>query len=1151
MVLKPNPAASASQPPPAPPVLRVAGPTAPPPSPQPDTGRPPPSQAVQARFPVAVLSFFDGIATALHALKTLQVRPVLSWAWELDPEAIKVASSQHPEVVHHGDVFGRSPKDVLAAVSASVPKDTVLLLFAAPPCHDFSRIRSNPPGSSGKEGAKFDQFAVWLSEFRQASPFRVVFLVENVVMPLSMQQQFDDKLQCRSFACDASSWGTVSRPRIWWSNMINPPAENAREPPTIMSGQVRWRRLNRMWELIPNSSLFPKQVATTCPFAVFSNEVSSGRVRFPCLTTPAENPQGREPPAKKRRAESPDTLTRWKEANRAYPPWQFRKHALVKVAGKEGLPDPPTREWLQMLPSGYTAAVSPHSRARLLGNAWHAGVARLLVFVLLCQAGVTDANTVSNEQWYPPVPDPVFQVRWHPDGDRPLQRVASWWLRSGLSWDPTEPAQSELNSPGRGPLQHFAWTQQFTFATVFPATPNPCLEWTFQVQQVLGPRVTQVRQCVVQDLQLLVEELSKEQEETLQALPSHVATVYRQGTPHLRFQLLPLAWLLDLCSFPGRSSLLSELFWGFKLLGPLTPGSGWPNRDDARYCRPLPKTDFLSANAALARQFAEPTPPGEHTQTMLAELYKEKNIGRVHGPLPLELISTEGESPQLQVAKGFPVVQGDKVRRADDWLRSHHNSTVSASDAPPYMGAPTVVSGAIACSNMFESPPVLAAVDHEGAYRGMPVRSPTECGLVLPGSPPTLWSHFALPFGSVGSVWGYLRVADVVSFLSIVLLITFAAHYVDDFFMIEQSATANAAFAIFQAFHRLLGFRMKEEKSKPPQPRHTLLGIEWSFEGQTLFASPGQARVAKLIETIRGYLVQDCMSAAECSALTGKLSFTCTWVFNNVGRSFLQPLYFRQHHGNPGSSRLTPRVRQALFQLSQLLPELKPRRFSLSQHERERPVTHLYADAFITIHGVRRSARRWLEELPPLQELQTATNGFGAIVTVPGRAPVGFRGEVPTTVLADLASSRAYIFWLEALAQIVSVAVASSVCSEHVACWIDNTAAEHALNKGYSKDLRLSAIIGAFWIWAASTSFSVSFHRVASSENISDGISRGDTSDLFALDGELREISFDAVWPILQKFQADCEDYGHEFAQLVAHLSPQLRGRAESGFEAR
>ena len=61
-------------------------------------------------------------------------------------------------------------------------------------------------------------------------------------------------------------------------------------------------------------------------------------------------------------------------------------------------------------------------------------------------------------------------------------------------------------------------------------------------------------------------------------------------------------------------------------------------------------------------------------------------------------------------------------------------------------------------------------------------------------------------------------------------------------------------------------------------------------------------------------------------------------------------------------------------------------------------------------------------------------------------------------------------------------------------CWVDNTSAEHALNKGYSKDLRLSALIGAFWVWAASM-LSVSFHRVPSSENISLGISRGDLSE--------------------------------------------------------
>ena len=151
---------------------------------------------------------------------------------------------------------------------------------------------------------------------------------------------------------------------------------------------------------------------------------------------PVFDDAGRAPSSKKRRTESPATVERWCAASRRYPPWQYRSTALVKVAERWDVPDAPTREWLQLLPSGYTAAASAHNRCKLLGNAWHAGVARMLVFVLLCQTQVMDAHEAVTAPWYPPVPDPVFQVRWRPDGDRPLQRVASWWLRSGLSWDP-------------------------------------------------------------------------------------------------------------------------------------------------------------------------------------------------------------------------------------------------------------------------------------------------------------------------------------------------------------------------------------------------------------------------------------------------------------------------------------------------------------------------------------------------------------------------------------------------------------------------------------------------------------------------------------------------------------------------------------------
>ena len=319
------------------------------------------------------------------------------------------------------------------------------------------------------------------------------------------------------------------------------------------------------------------------------------------------------------------------------------------------------------------------------------------------------------------------------------------------------------------------------------------------------------------------------------------------------------------------------------------------------------------------------------------------------------------------------------------------------------MGGPIVVGGALKCAQVFQEQVLLSAVDHEGAYRSLPVREPSECGLVMPGDPPTLWSHFALPFGSVGSVWGYLRVADVVAFLTITLLLMFAAHYVDDFFSLERSSTAAISFAMFQTFHRTLGFRMKEEKSKKPMVAQTLLGIEWVITHEEILALPGSRRVTRLLEVIDGYLESGRMSSSECSQLTGKLCLPC-------GRAMLQPLCYRQHNGPPGSSPLTPRLRQALCQLCALLLRLQPRRFAIGREERSKPVVHLYADAFVTFHGVRRTANRWLPDLPPLQELSQATNGFGSLVAIPGRQPLGFRGEFPSEVLADLATSRAYIF---------------------------------------------------------------------------------------------------------------------------------------------
>ena len=60
--------------------------------------------------------------------------------------------------------------------------------------------------------------------------------------------------------------------------------------------------------------------------------------------------------------------------------------------------------------------------------------------------------------------------------------------------------------------------------------------------------------------------------------------------------------------------------------------------------------------------------------------------------------------------------------------------------------------------------------------------------------------------------------------------------------------------------------------------------------------------------------------------------------------------------------------------------------------------------------------------------------------------------------------------------------------------FIDNTAAQHALTKGSSRDPPVNALVGAFWAWTARRGAVPHFERVPSGSNWSDGVSRNDFS---------------------------------------------------------
>ena len=171
---------------------------------------------------------------------------------------------------------------------------------------------------------------------------------------------------------------------------------------------------------------------------------------------------------------------------------------------------------------------------------------------------------------------------------------------------------------------------------------------------------------------------------------------------------------------------------------------------------------------------------------------------------------------------------------------------------------------------------------------------------------------------------------------------------------------------------------MKKSKEKPPAAKQVLLGVEWSAGQEQVQASAGSDRIEKIQQMISGVLESGEMSQQMATKLAGKLNFVMSWVFGQVSKALLRPLYSRQH-GLPGSNALSP-LRTALIEIQQVLPLLKPVQIPVQINEQR--VSFLYADAFITLQGVRRAANKWGAECPPLHALVGSKNGWGLCFSV-------------------------------------------------------------------------------------------------------------------------------------------------------------------------
>ena len=88
---------------------------------------------------------------------------------------------------------------------------------------------------------------------------------------------------------------------------------------------------------------------------------------------------------------------------------------------------------------------------------------------------------------------------------------------------------------------------------------------------------------------------------------------------------------------------------------------------------------------------------------------------------------------------------------------------------------------------------------------------------------------------------------------------------------------------------------MKKSKEKPPAAKQVLLVVEWSAGQEQVQASAGSDRIEKIQQMISGVLESGEMSQQMATKLAGKLNFVTSWVFGQVSKALLRPLYSRQH----------------------------------------------------------------------------------------------------------------------------------------------------------------------------------------------------------------------------------------------------------------
>ena len=459
------------------------------------------------------------------------------------------------------------------------------------------------------------------------------------------------------------------------------------------------------------------------------------------------------------------------------------------------------------------------------------------------------------------------------------------------------------------------------------------------------------------------------------------------------------------------------------------------------------------------------------------------------GRMTMPRIWSGKASEEFLYARRFAVVQNDKVRPIDDETGCGLNGCCKPCEKYNNESLDQFMCLIESFFAESGSVPHVWKADIDAAYRRVPVRDEDRwaTGTAFKhGDSIWLAEHLATPFGSIGSVYAWYRIGACIATLARRTLHIPVLRYVDDSFSVDWPEAANHALHCFRRFpssmfnpaclcmclsYRLvaaiLGESAMVDRKMECAASLLVLGVRVHPSAVGVRLELDQSKRLKYLDLVREALRTGKISMGAASKLAGKLSFTCCWCFNRLGRAMMKPIFAHSHVPSRGNA-IRPRLRLALQWWEVMLQQCVAEEYRFGSQGR--PWFDLFCDA-------RGSP-------PRLAAVLVDPNGKHA-----------YTDCQPDRELVELYTEHGAwdnnITNLELLAIVLGMSTfAHRLAGQNVRIWSDNTGSEWITRKGAAKNENANKAVHALWSLAALKHIGVWVDRVPTDANIADGPSR-------------------------------------------------------------